>query len=793
MFERRLRLFLLFIFLGAFLLAARSAQVQVVQRDEWAAKAGDESDRPTFINASRGDLLDVKGRVIAHDVACFEASVNFRVLGHEPDARWFRQETERRARKLPNWAGADEDERLRLVAEQQQAVRNDLSDMWATLAELSQKKPADIDALRQEIVDEVEKKHAQYVRRRFTAATREFLEAPKTPWYSRLIVGSPRAPEVSTFEKDLINDQLGFHVILPDLTQAQYNALALAQDRFPQYKPDGLPWTSVLKLGPAVRRDYPYKDVACHVIGHVGTVSAEDRANDPNKDDDYRRYSMVDRIGRDGLEMLAEQQLRGRRGTKYADRRGNLKSAEEPTPGASVKTSIDIELQKDIQEAFKTVKFVINDPTDPTGHRHITDIIPMNGAAVVIDIKTGQVRALVSVPTFDLNQFDELYETLVEDVNRAMTNRALLDAIEPGSTVKPIVGLGAVTQKLASAADTVECTGFPIINGRKLQKPRCWTESMFGHLGAGVGAHHQVPSNAPHPNGFLNLADAIERSCNVYFETQGNKLGIQGLSYWMRQFGLGRPTGIGLPEARGLVPDKAKIDSVERGSAPLYASIGQSWVLATPMQVANEMATIARDGIWQRPTLLADAPAVPSTTAPAAPDAIPDRYDLHLDPAALQAVHIGMKNVVNSLAGTGTNVQREDVVLAAKTGSATATQLIRFLKDDDGRQIIDPDTGRAAYELIPYGSHEQPNPKLPWYRMSGTDERGRAKGTHSWVAGYAPADKPEIAFAVYIEYGGSGGTGAASVVTPLMNACIKHHYVTPLPPKEKNGEKVTRR
>jgi penicillin-binding protein 2 len=284
-----------------------------------------------------------------------------------------------------------------------------------------------------------------------------------------------------------------------------------------------------------------------------------------------------------------------------------------------------------------------------------------------------------------------------------------------------------------------------------------------------------VPSAAPHPNGLLTLADAIERSCNVYFETQGHKLGIQGLSYWMRQFGYGRPSGIGLPEARGLVPDKARIDATQRGSAPLFSSIGQSWVLTTPIQVANEMATIARDGVWQRPTLLVDPPPA---TQPADPDAVPDRYDLHLDPTALREVQTGMMNVVNSRAGTGSQVRRDDVVVAAKTGSAQATPLVRNLPKINGRYQLDED-GHVRYEIIPYGSHDAPNRELPWYRMSGVDETTkRRKGTHSWVAGYAPATNPQVAFAVYVEYGGSGGIGAASVVNKLIESCIRHGYVT---------------
>ena len=444
-----------------------------------------------------------------------------------------------------------------------------------------------------------------------------------------------------------------------------------------------------------------------------------------------------------------------------------------------MKTTIDIALQKEIQDAFQHVDFV--GPTDPADkvHHTIKDKIelPMNGAAVVIDVASGEVRALVSVPTYDLNKYDELFPQLIaDDLNQPMRDRALMNAMEPGSTAKPIVGLGVVTQGLDTATHTIECRGAPVIDGKMISKPRCWTVSMFPRPGF---THHSIPSADPHPDGFLNLTDAIERSCNVYFVTQGDKLGVDGLSYWMRQFGFGRTTGIGLYEASGVVPATARVRQGEQQSAAWYASIGQGPVNATPIQVAGEMATIARDGIWLRPRLVPAGSPVKLPTTRVDGTEIDDRRDLHLDPAALAAVHTGMFRVVNSIGGTGTTV-RDDalgVQVAAKTGSATASQLVRIKRDAAGNMLHEAN-GKPAIERIAYGWRDAPNKELPWYRASGVNDAGVAKGTHSWVGGYMPADHPQVAFAVYVEYGNSGGIAAGSVVKKLIAACVKEGYVT---------------
>lgn len=779
MFERRLRVFLALLFIGGLILAARAAQVQVSQHGEWERRAELGSERVRFLTPRRGDIVDVKGVVLATDVASFEACVNYRAVPAEPDAAWLAAEARRRARKLPEWrAAADEAARATLLAREVQGVRADLEAMWTLLARLSGQDRAQIELVRADVTQEVEAKHAAYWRGLYAKAQKDFEELPPAPWYERWVAGARVAPTPESFQDKPIGEQLAFHPIVADVSQAVYNELKLAQDRFPQYKPDNAPWRSVLELRPAVRRSYPLGDVACHVIGRVGPVSREDRADDPNRADERRRYALIDRIGREGLEALAEQQLRGKRGEHRTDRAGAHLGTAESEPGQTIRATIDVALQADIQRAFARVDF--EGPDKDAQNHAIPERMPMNGAAVVIDVRTGEVRALVSVPTFDLNKFDELYPKLVADeLNWPMRNRALMDAVEPGSTAKPIVGLAAITEGLLGVHDTVECDGYAHITdprGRPftVQRPRCWTMSMFGK------SHHTTPYGAPHPTGFLTLADAIERSCNVYFVTESARLGLEGLSNWMQRFGYGRITGIGLPEARGLVPTQARIPADERFSAPWLASIGQGKVNATPIQVANEMATIARLGIWMRPRLVPAGAGVPLPTTRPDGSAIEERVDLKLNPDAVRAVHAGMFNVVNGEAGTGKRVRdpASNVKVAAKTGSATASQLSRPLRGPDGVQLRD-ERGFLRTEAIPYGTMAAPNRDIPWYRTSGVDEAtGRLKGTHSWVGGFAPADKPEVAFAVYVEYGNSGGVAAGSVVRELIRACVRHGYVT---------------
>ena len=290
MFERRLRVFLALLFLGALVLAGRAAQVQVGQGDAWRDLSASNAERVAFIQPERGKIVDVRGVVLAEDVPAFEACVNYRALPVDaPDAKWLDDEANRRAKKLPAWRGADKPARAALVAQESAGVRRDLDALWDLLARVSNQDRAAIDKIRAEIAKDVEGKHDAYWQARFRKATADFGALPAQPWYERWVSGPRVAPKADAFQDDPIGEQVAFHPILADVSQAVYIELKLAQDWLPQYRPSGgATWRSVLELRPAVRRNYPRGDVACHVIGTVGPVDKDDRETDPNKDDPQR-------------------------------------------------------------------------------------------------------------------------------------------------------------------------------------------------------------------------------------------------------------------------------------------------------------------------------------------------------------------------------------------------------------------------------------------------------------------------------------------------------------------------
>ena len=404
----------------------------------------------------------------------------------------------------------------------------------------------------------------------------------------------------------------------------------------------------------------------------------------------------------------------------------------------------------------------------------------LHGAAVVLDVPTGQVRAMVSYPTYDVNRLDEQYAILAGDnLNHPLMNRATMAQVEPGSTVKPMVGLAAITSGVQKVDETIECTGYLVLNGVRYGMGRCWVASKFYKELKGGVAHHPVPWDAPHPTGFLTFSDGLERSCNVFFETTADRLGIDRLSDWYGRFGLGRVTGVGISEVKGKLPIFYPLPAWKRRSAGWFSGIGEGFISATPIQMANVAATIARRGIWMRPTLLGSPPSGEAPTT--RPDAIPDgpgRVDMHLSPAAIDAAQEGMFRVVNSKAGTGKALIAGDELLASamlcgKTGTAQTSPIAMPMLDASGKPVLD-DAGKPRMQLLTPSTLENPNAMAPWYRGSGSEGKDIS---HAWYIGFAPREHPQIAFAVLVEYGGSGGIAAASVVRAALHDCIDLHYL----------------
>jgi penicillin-binding protein 2 len=768
MFERRLKIFLAVVTLVAFVLVVRAAQVQVVERRQWQDRAAETMKRSQLVETFRGRIVDCRGRPVAVDSPCVDAVVDYRVIDRQLDENWVLELARKRLRSRPgtNYLAEKPEAQKRLREAEIAAVKADLESMWATLARVSGKPREEIDQTRNAIVNRVQMRRRFIWYRNYELARQRHAEKQRlepTPAWQRWLIGETQdAPELNDFSVT-VAEETEPHVVLRNISKDAQVELARRIERFPG-----------LALRGSTYRYYPYGSAGCHLVGRLSKVDKEDLKNDPNVGvDELRQYLPNDLIGRSGVELLAEPLLRGTRGR--IDRvDGEEVGSYGYEPGKDVRLTIDIELQQEIQRMFARVE--VRD-----AQNKVVRSLPMHGAVVVIDVATGGVRALASFPDFDPNTFDDDFARLSRDDNldKPLLNRATQSQLEPGSTVKPMVGLGAIASGLITTEETIECTGYLMINGKPQRNGRCWVASKFHdklcpngagcplkHRGCPSVAHHNLGA-LPHPSGYLVYSEALERSCNVYFETLADRLGLDGLSAWYGKFGLGRPTGIGISEYPGRLP--SSYVGAQKAFATWSAGIGQGPVAATPLQMANVVATIARDGVWVRPTLL-DAPGF---TNPEIEKLGPARVSLGLPLDAVRAAKEGMVRVVNSKAGTGTFIRRDDVLLAAKTGTAQAAALSVVLRDEKGAPLLD-ENGRVRRELLELSTPEHPNARVPWYLGTGADNQER---NHAWFTGFAPARNPKIAFAIMLEYGGSGGNTAASVAKGVIEACVERGYL----------------
>jgi penicillin-binding protein 2 len=777
MFERRLKIFLAIICALAAVMLVRATQLQVGQRTYWRKRAGDLLNRPALVETSRGKIFDRAGRKIVYDDACIDAAVDYRAIVLDPE--WIRAQAKARLRAradLPKTISREQ-----LLADEAERVKSDIEHMWPRLAKVCGKDPEEIEQTKQDVMRRVLllRRNAWYKRYAKTTAAQE--SHGPTPWYKRWLVDARQEDdEDKTRDAGLdasaftVGEQVQAHVIVPDVKNEQEIELRKM-----------LPQCPGLELRESTHREYdPLAAVAaCHVLGRLTAVDDQDLKRDTSLDPG-RCYLPRDLIGRGGLEGLAEPILRGARGQvnrRPGDREAPLEIAK-PVPGGDAVCSIDVELQAKVLEAFKSVS--VRNPDHTTSVLH-----DLHGAAIVMDVATNEVLVMASYPTFDMNRFEQDYAKLaIDDLNQPLLNRATRAQHEPGSTVKTIIGSVAVTEGVIAYDKGIQCTGYLQIpdwrTGQLIRlhaTNRCWVASMYEHMLGPTGvAHHPVP--VPHvgrygnADGYLVLADALERSCNTYFQTVADRMELRGVTAALKRFGLGEKTGIMIPEASGQVPEVhplrpgAAHESEQDRHASWLAGIGQGQVAATPIQMANVAATLARGGIRMRPRLLhgasADAVYTPS------PD---DHVDLHLSPIALAAVKEGMINVVNSPAGTGDEPRRTDMKVAGKTGSAQASKLSIPIRDANGKVMREADTNGIEGKGPALRTVIQPN-TLPWY--IGVGENGQHLA-HAWFIGYAPADKPQIAFCVFVEYGGGGGRVAGAIAREVLQACVNHNYLIP--------------
>jgi penicillin-binding protein 2 len=382
----------------------------------------------------------------------------------------------------------------------------------------------------------------------------------------------------------------------------------------------------------AHRRLYPRSGFMAHMIGYVGEVT-EDMLNQPQ----FELYNPGDVVGVSGIEKQYNNLLMGKNGSRRAlvDSRGREVGRLDETPaepGKQLKLSVDLDLQIAAEQALNG----------------------RNGAIVALDPRTGEVLAMVSRPTFDPNRFavkisrDE-WNKLVNDDDHPLLNKAIQAQLAPGSVFKIIMATAGLQEGVAQDMH-VNCNGGANFYGRYF---KCW-----------VVAEHRV-------HGLVDISKAIYQSCDVFFYTLAEKLGIDRIAKYATALGLGQKTGIDLPqEASGVMPSEEwKIRNYKQkwyAGETISVGIGQGAVATTPIQLARAIGAIASGGVLRRPHVI-NPKELPSNIIPASK--VSDEIRVPIDPKNWEIITDAMANVVNP-GGTAAMSHLQGIDFAGKTGSA---------------------------------------------------------------------------------------------------------------------------
>jgi penicillin-binding protein 2 len=447
-------------------------------------------------------------------------------------------------------------------------------------------------------------------------------------------------------------------------------------------------------------RTYPYTLMTSHIIGYVGSVSQSE------KDSGKGHLAMPGfRIGKSGVEREYDNQLRGEPGELQLEMnaRGRVVrelARKEPKPGQDLKLTVDIGLQEAVQKRLEQEE---------------------SAAAVVMDVMTGAVYALVSHPGFDPNLFtygisQNDWDTLNADEHVPLLNKALDGVYSPGSVFKIVTAMAGLESGILKATDTVYCPGHMDLGNHRFH---CWKK----------GGH-----------GRLNFVQAMAGSCDTFFYDLGKRVGIDRIYTTARRLGLGERTGIDFPHERtGLIPSRSwkqatKSTSWQQGET-LITAIGQGYVLTTPMQLAVMISRIANGGMVVRPHIVVGGEA--------------ERQGrqgrlLGFDPKHIALVQESLSAVVNLPIGTAHSAAIPDPVMAmaGKTGTAQV------------RRITTAERVQGVLK----------NEALPWKERD-----------HALFVGYAPLVNPRYACSVIVEHGGSGAHTAAPIVRDILAECQKRN------------------
>lgn len=439
-------------------------------------------------------------------------------------------------------------------------------------------------------------------------------------------------------------------------------------------------------------RSYPFGDKFSHLLGYLGSVSEKEK----DKGDPLLMVPDF-KIGKTGVEKIMEQKLRGKSGSSRLEvnafgRVMKHIDKQDPAPGENVYLSVDSRLQKKAYE-------LLGDES---------------GAVVVMNVKTGEILAYVSAPSFDANLFtsgmnQKTWNELVSNPKNPMADKIIGGVYSPGSTFKMITAIAGLRTGQIAMNTKINCSGRFDLGNHAFH---CWKHS--GH-------------------GLLNVTEALERSCDIFFYELALKVGIDEIAKVAHEFGLGELSGLGFNiERQGIIPDKkwkmrAKGEPWHQGES-VIAAIGQGYVAVTPMQLAIMTARIANGKEKVMPTFLKQSKKT--------------KFEpLKESKAVMEIVRYGMYEVVNGENGTAKTAYFN--INGAKIAGKTGTTQVRRISMKERQSGIIKDE------------------KLPWKLRN-----------HALFVGYAPYNDPLYAVAVVVEHGSSGSGVAAPIASKVLQEAI---------------------
>lgn len=747
MFHRRLLLLLAVIVLFSCALLVQLANLTVVQGARLRDEAEAALSEVTLIPTVRGRILDRKGRVLAMDLPSDDVAVDYRVITGE----WAYQRAREQAYAANRgwWSEMGFDERERLIAQEQKTFDAQIERLWKALCHIGQIDRTEMEQRKAAIVERVQQIAASVSLRHHERRMTLF-------------------EEPLPFSLTDVEEQRAFHSVLTALSP---ESIARVRQLMAEgaSDPESEVWRRV-SVEPSKTRVYPLETltvkvkrdrmptparfdepltltvegVCSHVIGMMRPIWRRDMDERPFKGlanpegkADLGGYLPGDRRGAWGVEKSLEDRLRGLRGQLRRRLDTRTEEAIPPQPGSDVTLTIDVSLQARVQalmdERAGLMKVQTWNSRDPSANPLLPQIGDrLNGAAVVLDVASGEVLAAVSMPGMSHRVLRDEPESLLGDrINRPYINRAVGQAFQPGSTVKPLVLAAAITDRKVGYDEAIECEGHLLPTSKT--KYRCWIYKQYSRT-----------------HGPLQAPEAIARSCNIYFFTLGRRLGAQQMVAWYDHFGLGRISGCGLTEeTSGDLPKPANTTNTRaRGFTvddAINMGIGQGPVRWTPLQAAAAYAALANGGEYITPAFIRDPQDTRRKTE-----------KLGLDPRGIEIAMQGLDQAVNTRTGTAHHlglVENEviftipGVKVYGKSGTAAAAPL-RIDSNNDGR-------------------------------ITASDQIVR-EGDHAWVVVIVKntnSDRPQYVITLVVEHAGMGSAVAGPIVNQIIYALREEGYL----------------